>query len=272
MTKSKTSTENDSFDNFFDFIVVGAQKAGTTKIFHELKKHENIHLPMQKELHLFDNDHFFHGNYLNSRGFALIQHSFTELDNDRALYGDITPKYMFLKTCLRRIHDTNSKTKIIVILRNPLERAISHWKMEYSRGSEKRGFYDAVNYECADFFLRKKDPVISYFYRGMYYHQIQNIRDFFPLEKVLVLLFDDLSRKPEIFFRQLYKFLELEEKTVDRIRIRPTPVKREIQFFERELDILKIPAKIRHALIEDISATEVLIGDDLGHWKNDLIV
>ncbi len=272
MTKFETSSANNRFDNFFDFIVVGAQKAGTTKIFSELKKHENIHLPMQKELHLFDKDHFFNGSNLNPRGFTQIQHSFARPYDNRALYGDITPIYMFLKPCLRRIHDTNSKTKIIVVLRSPLKRAISQWKMEYSRGSEKRGFYDAVNYECTEFFLHKKDPVVSYFYRGMYHHQIQNIRDFFPSENVLVLLFDDLSRKPETFFQRLYKFLELKEKPVDHVRIRPTPIRREIEFFEKELDIFKIPVKIRHALAEDISATERLIGVDLRDWKNDLFV
>jgi hypothetical protein len=101
--------------------------------------------------------------------------------------------------------------KIILILRNPIERAFSHWNMERSKNAEKLSFKDALNTEserCREA-LPYQHRVFSYIDRGHYLEQLQIIWEYFPKDQVLVLKNEDLKQSPNEALNQVADFLEI---------------------------------------------------------------
>ena len=110
------------------FLVCGAQKSGTTALAAYLRQHPGIHLPKTKELHFFDDEtQAWPEPDLN----ALHLH-FQDADDDQ-LWGEATPISLYWDPAAERIWRYNSAIRLIVILRNPIDRAYSHWAMEHRR-------------------------------------------------------------------------------------------------------------------------------------------
>ena len=128
---------------YVDFIVAGAQKGGTTALDFYLRQHPNICMATGKEVHFFDTEKFFQGHKVDYDEY----HSRFEPNASHVLVGEATPIYMYWHYAPRRIWEYNSKMKLIILLRNPIERAYSHWNMERSRNWEHLPFWDAIQYE-----------------------------------------------------------------------------------------------------------------------------
>jgi hypothetical protein len=122
-----------------DFVVIGAQKGGTTTLFEHLRGHPELCLPADKEAP------FFNRPELYSRG---VEHLFTTyfpqpLPEGRLL-GTVTPQYMCIAGCASRIAGAFPATRLVALLRDPVDRAYSHYRMAVRRGQETRTFDDAV--------------------------------------------------------------------------------------------------------------------------------
>jgi len=188
------------------FIIAGAQKAGTTALDLYLKMHSSICMAGCKEVHFFDRDEFFDAGQAD----LAYYHSFFK-EPEKKLLGEATPSYMFWADAPRRIWQYNPDMKLIVVLRNPVDRAYSHWNMERERGSESLSFFEAISQElrrCREI-LPKQHLVYSYTARGFYLNQLRRLWGLFSKEQVLVLKYEGLRENPVRLLTQVCEFLEV---------------------------------------------------------------
>lgn len=197
-----------------DFLVIGAMKSGTSSLHDILRQHSKIFLPPEKEIHFFDTDNYNKGVEYYS--------SFFKKANHTQLIGEITPRYIFNPNSAKRIVKTlGTNIKIIVILRNPADRAYSHYKMNVLKNTEKRSFEDAVQQELE--ILNKENAYYNfdrYISRGLYGQQLRRYLSFFSKDQIHVVLFEeDFLKNKQNTVNQILEFLNLsQEKLLLNIR------------------------------------------------------
>ena len=187
-----------------DFIVAGMQKAGTTALYDYLTEDSAIGLSRVKEVHFFDDERLDwaapdYGAY------------HAQFDWDRpAIRGEATPIYAYWTGSMERIARYNPAIRLILLLRDPVERAWSHWRMEYARGAETQPFSWCVRQGRRRLFDAEPWGVhreFSYVERGYYGEQLERIFGLFPRDQVLILGADDLRRDPNPVLAQVNTFL-----------------------------------------------------------------
>ena len=188
-----------------DFLICGAQKAGTTALDTYLRSHPEICMAEFKEVNYFDREKYF----LYGKPDYSIYHSFFKPLPGQRIWGESTPIYMYWYQVPRRIWFYNPGMKIIIILRNPIERAFSHWNMQRERGFDPLPFQEALKMEER----RQKESLpwqnrrFSYTDRGFYTEQIRRLRTYFPKKQLLLLRNLDLRHKPQWVLDQICSFL-----------------------------------------------------------------
>lgn len=161
-----------------NFIICGTQKGGTSALDLYLRMHPEICMAANKEVHFFDNEEYFISN--NTIDYSLYHKVFEPKVGSRLL-GEATPIYMYWYGAPKRIWEYNPEIKLIVILRNPIERAYSHWNMERARCADDISFWDALAGEgdrCRQA-LPLQHRVYSYVDRGYYTEQLRRLWTFF---------------------------------------------------------------------------------------------
>ena len=203
------------------FLVIGTQKGGTSALDEYLRENKDILMASKKELHFFDEETEFDTTPDYSK-----YHSYFEDSVAGKLLGESTPIYMYWKNAPKRIWDYNSKMKLIVMLRNPIERAYSHWNMEKTRNTEFLSFFDAINtekYRCKDV-LPLQHRIFSYIDRGQYSEQLGRIWSLFSREQVLVIKNTDLMYEPNITLSKIASFLGIRDfKNIEPKNVHSTP-------------------------------------------------
>lgn len=218
-----------------NFLIVGAQKGGTTALAKFLSTHPQICLAPIKEVHFFDYDQNYFGNgepwlgvpktlahpkpqTLNPTPQDRYHRFFPNYDRQLAI-GEATPIYMYLPWIAERIKAYNPNMKLIILLRNPLDRAYSHYQMERARGWEWLPFAIAIRIEALRLYLAKRDSsersslrTHSYCDRGFYARQIRNLQRYFPKEQMLILLNEDLQNSHSQTLQRVYQFLGVDSK------------------------------------------------------------
>lgn len=194
------------------FMIIGAQKCGTTALGHFLSQHPEIGMPSHREVHLFDAPGYSNDwtpQQIDERYAPLFAHC-----PDAAICGEATPIYILFPEIARELKRYNARLKLIVLLRDPVERAISHYRMEKDRGAEHLPLWKALLSEGARL-RRCKDEramgsalrVYSYRRRGLYSLQLCNIYRSFPRENVLVVRNRDLREQHDAVLRRIFCFL-----------------------------------------------------------------
>jgi hypothetical protein len=189
-----------------NFICPGAQKSATTTLHDILIQHPDIYLPENKETHFFDKDEKY------DKGIDFYLNEFySEIKNEKII-GDITPGYMFFEDSVERIYNTlGDNIKIIFMLRNPIERAYSHYWMSYRRTYENKTFEKAIELEKGrikkDYFNRSH---YSYIERGYYARQIKRFLEFFPKENMKFVIFEYFINDTENSIEDVLSFLDLD--------------------------------------------------------------
>jgi hypothetical protein len=196
-----------------DFLIAGAAKAGTTSLYHYLKGHPRIFLPEMKEPYFFT----LYGTQtpvqpdLPPWTIADYSRLFDGAAEDASL-GEATPRYLFqFETSIANIKkiykEEYQRLKIIVILRNPVDRAWSYYMLLRKRGYDL-DFFRACRAKLAE--EGKADPSqLDFIREGLYHDQIEAFRKSFPRMKVL--FFENFNEKREVILRELFGFLGLEE-------------------------------------------------------------
>lgn len=170
------------------FFVVGAQKAGTTTLHEWLSQSTEVALPWTKETHFFrDEDKF-------SNGLDWYMGQFKSIDAHTRVIGEVDPEYMYFPECAGRISSVVRAPKLIIILREPLSRARSHYQMSVRRGYESLSFADALVAEKERLKSGGRFSQIhhSYLDRSLYGAQLERMMSCFDESEILVLLFDEI--------------------------------------------------------------------------------
>lgn len=187
-----------------DFVVIGAQKAGTTALFDHLADDPALSLSDVKEVHFFDDE---------VRDWSKPDYGdyHARFDWGRAaIRGEATPIYAYWPGALERIAAYNPAIKLVLMLRDPVERAWSHWRMEHGRGVETHDFSWCVRQGRQRLFDATPwghHREFSYVERGFYAEQVERIFALFPREQVLILQADDLRQDPQPVLGRLNAFL-----------------------------------------------------------------
>lgn len=190
------------------FLVAGVQKAGTTALYDYLRTHPQLCLPGVKEPHFFDDD---------TRDWDDPDYRTYEALFDRAngrLCGECTPIYLYWPNCLERVRAYNPAMKFVVSLRDPVERAWSHYRMELARGVEPLPFSRAIR-EGRDRFSRETSfgghhRVYSYVERGFYAAQLQRLHEIFGRDQIFTLDAQQLRSNPRVSLDRLCDFLDVD--------------------------------------------------------------
>ncbi len=190
------------------FLIAGAQKGGTTALFDYLGDYPDVALSDEKELHFFDDE---------TRDWATPDygdyHSRFPPPDGRPC-GEATPIYIYWPNSLERIAAYNPAMKLILLLRDPVERAWSGWRMEYARGPETRPFAWCIREGRQRLFDAEPwghHREFSYVERGFYGEQVERLLSLFPREQLLVLTSDNLHAEPGRTLAEVRAFLGLSE-------------------------------------------------------------
>jgi hypothetical protein len=177
-----------------DFIGIGAMKAATTWIFQCLVEHPQVCSNSKKELHFFDKPEKY------KKGIELYLSFFKDCP-PHTIKGEFTPAYIFSKQTPDLIYKHFPDTKIIACLRNPADRAASHYRFNiYKNGrlSIYKDFSQAI---------RKDKEIIA---RGKYYEQLKRYFDLFAPENIFITIYEELKEDPAREIKRLYDFLGID--------------------------------------------------------------
>jgi hypothetical protein len=176
-----------------NFIVIGAQRSGTTWLDTQLRLHPEIYLPqIRKEVHFFDRYY--------DRGLSWYQRFFPD-SGEKDLYrwiGEVTPNYIYEPSAPALIHQHIPNCKFIAILRNPVDRAYSQYGHTVRNKAYKATF--------TEYLKQNLEP----FQRGLYSEQIKRYLQYFPLQNFLILIFEETMQNPEKSLKKIFDFLNLD--------------------------------------------------------------
>lgn len=200
-----------------DFLILGAQKAGTTALYAYLRWHPQITGPSFKEVSFFDR-HYARGERWY-RAHLPVRH--------RGLVGEASPSYLFHPLAPERVARMLPDARLIALLRNPVDRAFSHYQHEVALGREQLSFEDALAREQermeGELEHMLRDPVYfshawwnyTYAARGRYADQLERWFAAVSREQLLVLLTDDLAADTAGTYRRVLDFLGVDPRGLD---------------------------------------------------------
>lgn len=187
-----------------DFFLVGAPKAGTTSIYSYFKKNPGIFVPQVKEPHYFScpevKNTYYKVNFVDSKN---EYESLFEGAKNTQKTGDFSTSYLYEQQAPHRIKETCPNANIIVVLRDPVERAISHYLMDVRDGYQERPLIECICGQKEGVNLYYKE----YVEKGMYYKQIKRFKSVFEEEKIGVWLFRELKKDTREVAREMFKFV-----------------------------------------------------------------
>jgi Sulfotransferase domain len=214
------------------FVIIGAQKGGTTSLFSYLLQHPRLLPPLRKEVHYFDLNH--------QRGVGWYRGHFPYVHRLRrgTMTFEASPYYLVHPLVPQRLAELLPGTKLIALLRNPVDRALSHYQHEVRGGRESLSFEEALAREAERLageesrlenepgYYSYNHHRYSYVRRGMYLEQLQRWNRHFSRSQLLILQSERLFRDPVGTTAAVHQFLGLE----------PHPLRMDRPFVQKEYD------------------------------------
>lgn len=201
------SVEREDFK--LDFIIIGSQKSGTSSLDSYLRRHPEIGMSIEKEIHFFDNEEVFSQPKVD---YSILEQYF-RFHPRYKVYGETTPIYLYWFPSIRRIWEYSKDIKLIAVLRNPILRAYSQWNMQREKGLEKQSFIYCIKNEI----LRRRASLpfqnrkFSYVDRGLYAEQIRRVKTFFPDEQLLFIKYEDFLNDQLAVLNQVFRFVGVDK-------------------------------------------------------------
>ena len=248
-----------------DFIVPGVQKSGTTALHYFLSKHSQIVLPDREEMHFFDDEEIFARQPMD---YELLHRHFRKrkirlLPVGLRLLGEVTPSYLYWKPAMERICNYNPQIKLVILLRNPIDRAFAHWNMQRFKGREPLEFLAALKEEPR----RLAEPLsiesrgFAYVGRGFYSEQLERLFKLFPTEQVKIVKFEEFRHRKQETLDAVFDFLGVKRLRNIRDKDRNVvPYVRTMTNEERKY--------VAEVFAADITKLEQMLGWDLANWKS----
>lgn len=175
-----------------DFIGLGAQKSGTSWAYACLYEHPEICAPI-KEIHFFSRPRFENGKEWYEKHFEKCGKKVT---------GEFSTSYLYSKEAPLRIKELYPEAKLIAILRNPVDRAISQYR------NSIKGGHIAEDLSFASFMDSEKSVIEQ----GLYFRQLQQYLALFPKEQILILIYEDIKKDPQEFISRIYRHLGVDDR------------------------------------------------------------
>lgn len=214
-----------------NFIIIGCQRCGTTSLFNYLVKHPCIVGSYVKEIHYFDINYDKRLSWYKAH-FPVDRNRFVRFSNKQNIITcEATPYYIMHPHAAKRISTIIPNVKLILLLRNPVDRAYSSYLMRANRGAEKLSFEESIrleerrlegefgkmilseNYDSRHF--RKS----SYITRGKYIDQIKSWLHYFPKEQFFIETSDVFFENPSNTLKRIYDFLEVPNFDIGEIKV-----------------------------------------------------
>jgi hypothetical protein len=197
-----------------DFLIIGAQKCGTTSLYQYLSQHPQIRPAAQKEVHFF--------NFFFSKGVDWYLEQFPNRTAGAGwLTGESSPYYIFHPLVAQRVWRLFPEVKLIVLLREPVARAWSHYHHEVRLGYEKLCFEDAIALEperlqgetekilTDETYYSFNHQHCTYLSRGKYAEQLLRWMELFPKKQFLILKSEEFYANPAESVKPVFEFLGL---------------------------------------------------------------
>lgn len=188
-----------------DFILIGAQKGGTTAAGFYLSQHPKVCFA-NGEPHFFDRD-FAPTNY--DRYHSLFPKKFENLAEDIKI-GEKTPSYAYIFDSINRIHQYNPEIKLVLSLREPVSRAYSQWGMYRGMGRFKGTFEEFMLVHSNEKIENIKQNSSYPIQRGLYFSQIQNILSLFDKSQLKIIISEEMRVTTHEIINEVFDFLALE--------------------------------------------------------------
>lgn len=256
-----------------NFLIIGAAKAGTTSLYEYLKQHPQVYMSPVKETNFFA----LEGETLDFRGpgdhvwissFSITKiedylNLFQGVENQVAI-GEVSPLYLYSPKAPERIQHYTPDTKLVAILRNPVERAYSQFLMFVRDGREPLSdFAEALEQEETR--MRNHwEWAWQYIRVGFYYVQLNRYFNTFDLQQIRVYLFEDFLTNPVCMLKDIFQFLGVDDSFVPDISIQHN-----VSVIAQEKRP-PLTAEVRKQLVEiyreDIYRLQELIQRDLLKW------
>lgn len=188
-----------------DFLIIGAQKSGTTSLYDYLAGHPGIFLPKTKEIAYFAADEFYR------QGDAYL-HSFYKDAASTQLLGGAYVHLMYFDHVPHRIFQYNKNIKCIALLRNPIDRAYSaYWFARRNQWETACSFEEALalEEERRSFAGKGVYRELTYLHHGHYFEQLAPFREVFGPEAMHIILTDNFKREPQSVLEETFDFLRL---------------------------------------------------------------
>ncbi|ADU96637.1 sulfotransferase [Thermovibrio ammonificans HB-1] len=274
-----------------NFLIVGVPKAGTTSVYYWLNQHPQVYMSPIKEPHYFSQI----GNEDHVNSWEDYVKLFSDVNTEHLAIGEASTSYFhFYKRAIPLIKKHLGSPKIIVILRNPVERAWSHYMYYRKLGRESNSVNIIVtnSYTCKEEPWGIKNPYIEL---SFYSEALEAYLDSFA--NVKVMFYDDLKHRPHDFIKELYEFLDVDSDFMPGFEVRnisgeprnkligfllsnslsqkiipriPYVIKapfRKILLKKKDMP-KEIKRELLNIYLEDIEKVEKLLGVNLEHWKS----
>ncbi len=199
-----------------NFLVIGAPKAGTTSLYKYLQQHPQIYMSPVKEPSFFA----LEGEELDILPSG--NHSVTNIDKYQSLFqgvaeeiaiGEASTTYLYSPKAPERIKYYLPNVKLIAILRNPVDRAFSNYKMILrNKPSSLKSFSQEIENEQPNLVIRrqeKKRPITPYIAGGFYYNLLKRYFDIFDSSQIKIYLYEDFTQNTIQVMQDIFKFLEI---------------------------------------------------------------
>lgn len=207
-----------------DFVVVGAQRCGSSSLYLALTRHPDVYSALLKEIDYFNND-FKKGVFWYRYHFPTIIHKHFVMKIEKRSFttGEASIDYMFHPYAISRLSQVVPNAKLIAILRNPVHRAYSSYWHSVRLGLEHLSFEGALNNEenrldCGrterkqdEYYFCPNHLCFSYLSRGIYVHQIKELMAHFSRSQILIIRSEEFFEKPYSVLRQVFEFLNVSE-------------------------------------------------------------
>lgn len=244
-----------------NFLIAGVAKAGTAALDSYLREHPQLRLPDRKETFFFMEDHRFVGARVRSARHSAGYLARFTVDDPARMLGECTPGYLWWEGALERICEYNPQMKIILLFRDPVARAYSHWNMARQFRREKRPFGAAIREEWDAYRAGtlRQDRWRSYVIRGLYADQLQRLWTLFPRSQTLAFRTGRLRNDPRSTLDAVCDFLNIERfQHVERRSVHVRKYEAPLADADR--------AFLREIFEPDVRRLERMLGWDCSHW------
>ncbi len=211
------------------FIIVGAVRCGTTSLYYNICEHSCVLPASYDEIGFFDSNYELGINWYKSMFPTKFKMKKIESKSGICITGEDTPFYFWDKKSIERIKKDIPKIKLIILLRNPIDRAYSNYHLGVRLGSELLSFEDSIKKEIE--LLEKNNDIESdgiekflrprsYIAKGLYYHQIKYWYEVFSKNQILVISTENLEINPHQTLEQIFNFLGIPNEQIQNIQNR----------------------------------------------------